>query len=141
MVTAAPVRRMRQATPERWQAALARAVAEQVQVRQLAHSGAWIATSGTVANVAYQMDVTNGIAHGCTCEAGQHGDEICKHRAMYYHLVGLLDLEAPVDCGACGGDGAHVKESATFPGTSYRVTCRACKGRGTVAPPQLRPVA
>ena len=141
MVQQAPARRPRQATPERWQAALGRAVAERVQVRQLAHSGAWVATSGTDAALAYQVDVTNGIAHGCTCEAGQHNDPVCKHRAMYYHLVGMLDLAEPVECAACGGEGAHVKESATFPGTSYRVTCRACTGRGTVAPPQLRPVA
>lgn len=86
-------RRNRTASPERWQKALARGLAEGVQVRQLNDSGAWVATSGTDANVAYLLPVTGDVAHGCTCPAGQHDDPVCKHRAIFYHLIGLLDPE------------------------------------------------
>jgi hypothetical protein len=41
------VRKVRQATPERWQKAAERAIAEGVQVRQINTSGMWVATSGT----------------------------------------------------------------------------------------------
>ena len=87
------VRRARPATPARWQVALARALAEGVQVRQLAGSGAWLATSGTDAGTAYGLAVTNGVAHGCDCPAGANGDPVCKHRALWWHLAGLLDLD------------------------------------------------
>lgn len=111
MAAEVQVRTSRQATPERWQKALARAIDEKVEVRQLADSGAWVATSGTDATVAYLIEVTGDVAHGCACQAGQHGDPVCKHRAMFYHLIGVLDPEpdppaptlAPVPCWACAG--------------------------------------
>ena len=59
---------------------------------------------------------------------------------MWYHQAGMLDLvEGP--CGACDGEGAVVKASATFAGVTYRVTCRTCGGRGVVRDRSLRPVA
>ncbi len=85
----------RQATPARWQAALRRALTEGVQVRQLAGCGAWVATSGTDTGTAYALAVTNGVAHGCDCPAGANGDPVCKHRALWWHLAGLLDLDDP----------------------------------------------
>ncbi len=91
----ARMRRQRPATPARWQAALARAMESGVQVRQLAGSGAWIATSATDPAVAYELAVTDGIAHGCSCKAGEFGDPVCCHRAAYYHAAGLLDLDPP----------------------------------------------
>ncbi len=94
MQTPTPITR-RPATPARWQAALARALAEGVQVRQLAGSGAWLATSGTNDGTAYGLAVTNGIAHGCDCLAGANGDPVCKQRALWWHLAGLLDLDDP----------------------------------------------
>lgn len=70
------VRRHRQATPARWQAALGRALAEGVQVRQLAGFGAWIATSGTHAGTAYGPAMANGVAHNGDCPAGTNGDSV-----------------------------------------------------------------
>jgi hypothetical protein len=85
----APVLTQRHATPERWQAALKRAIAEGVQVRQLSGSGQWIATSGSREQVAYEVD-----GDGCSCEAAMlGGDPVCKHRALYWFVVGVLDPE------------------------------------------------
>ncbi len=92
-MAATATRHPRQATPERWQAALRRALAEQVQVRQVVGCGLWVATSGTDATKAYTVQVSNGIAHGCECPAGDFNDPICKHRAAYYFAAGLLDLD------------------------------------------------
>jgi hypothetical protein len=88
-------RRNRQVTPERWQAALARALAERVTVRQVNANGMWVATSGTDTTMAYLLEVTGGIVHSCTCPAGQFDDPICKHRARWYYDAGLLDLHDP----------------------------------------------
>lgn len=83
-----PGRRVRPATPHRWQSALRRALDEQVQVRQLVGSGLWIATSGTDATAAY---ATDGVA--CDCKAAEFGDPVCKHRAAYWYAMGALLLE------------------------------------------------
>lgn len=84
----------RAASPQRWQAAAQRAVAESVQARQLSGSGQWIATSGSDSSAAYELEVTGAIAHGCTCLAGLNGDPVCKHRAAFYLLVGALTIDA-----------------------------------------------
>jgi hypothetical protein len=81
----------RASTPERWQAALARARKEGVEVRQLVGSGGWIATSGTDRRAAYELDVTGGIVHGCACPAALHDDPVCKHRAAYWVALGIVD--------------------------------------------------
>lgn len=124
--------RWRAATPERWQKALERAIANRVRVAQLGTTGQWIATSGSDALGAYELDVAGGVARGCTCAAGEHGDPVCLHRAAYYRAVGLLHL-ADAPCAACDGAGCVTKTSATF-GTTYRVDCRSCGGRGTRPP-------
>lgn len=110
------MQRRRQATPERWQKALRRALDEGVRVAQLNDSGAWVATSGSDRAVAYLLAVTGDVAHGCTCPAGQHDDPVCKHRAAFYHLIGALDPDpepdppapavAAVACFRCHGAGA-----------------------------------
>ncbi|MFT4040693.1 MAG: hypothetical protein QM692_21110 [Thermomicrobiales bacterium] len=92
MQTTTTRRPIRTATPARWQAAAQRATTEGIQVRQLAGCGQWIATSGTDASTAYELDVTGAIAHGCSCQAGLNDDPVCKHRAAYYLLVGAIDL-------------------------------------------------
>ncbi|MDP9364145.1 MAG: hypothetical protein M3Q10_07960 [Chloroflexota bacterium] len=139
---AATITVLRQATPARWQKALARALAGGIQVRQLAGTGAWVATSASDPRAAYEVAVTNGMAHGCACKAGQHGDPVCCHRAAFYHFAGLLDLDpepeppapamsAPVVCFACGGSGrdwAGTGEEAT----QYPVPCVPCDGAGVV---------
>jgi|GEM_PF-3147597 len=131
--------RQRQATPARWQAALGRALADGVQVRQLAGSGLWLATSGTDAGTAYALAVTGDVAHGCECPAAQHGDPVCKHRAAFYFTAGLLDPDpgpgapaAPValPCWSCHGAGTERIEGPA--GRWFVVACEACDGAGTL---------
>src|SRR5688500_10927905 len=93
--TSSPVGRRKQASPERWQAALVRAVADHVTVRQVNANGMWVASSGTAAVMAYLLEVTGGIVRSCTCPAGQFNDPVCKHRARSYFDAGLLDLDDP----------------------------------------------
>src|SRR5829696_6541706 len=88
-----PVGRNRQASPERWQRALARALADHVTVRQVNANGMWVATSGTDTAMAYLLEVTGSVVHSCTCPAGQFNDPVCKHRARWYYDAGLLDLD------------------------------------------------
>ncbi|MBA3516100.1 MAG: hypothetical protein H0T75_00225 [Rhizobiales bacterium] len=131
----------RTASPEQWRSALARAIAEGVQVRQLAGSGAWIATSGHDATVAYQVAVSGGVAHGCDCPAGEHGAPVCKHRALWYHLAGLLDPEldpaaptagvVPRRCHECGGDGYQRMVTGGHLSDWWALPCQACHGSGT----------
>lgn len=136
----------RTASPARWQAALARALAEGVQVRQLAGCGAWIATSGQDAGVAYQVAVSGGVAHGCDCPAGEFGDPVCKHRALWYHVAGLLDLDpepdpappapivavANITCPDCDGEGVQRIITGGRLSDWWSVPCRACNGTGSV---------
>lgn len=78
-------------TSARWRAALARARQEGVSVRQLAASGAWIATSTTDPHTAYEVSV-----YRCTCKAAEFGsDPVCKHRAALREQLGVpLELDA-----------------------------------------------
>ncbi len=138
MVQTAP-RPVRRATPERWQAALKRALAEGIQVRQLAGSGAWIATSGSDATAAY---LVNG--QGCECQAGEYGDPVCKHRAAYWHALGSLDVDpepaavvtpAPAiiaTCLGCGGNGFDpaCQGHQIARGYLVRCPCSRCDGTG-----------
>lgn len=80
----------RVSTPERWEKAKERAQKEQVHVAQLNLTGMWIATSGTKPGLAYQLTVSNGIAHSCTCAAQNGNDPVCKHRAAFYLLTGFI---------------------------------------------------
>jgi hypothetical protein len=117
-------RRNRQSSPERWQRAAARAVAEHIQIRQLAGSGQWVASSGSDPSVAYEVEVTGNVAHGCGCLAGLNDDPVCKHRAAFYLHIGALALDPEPDppapanvvcfrcrgtdagCPVCSGNGA-----------------------------------
>ncbi|MDP9359250.1 MAG: hypothetical protein M3R02_28990 [Chloroflexota bacterium] len=147
MVQTAIRRPVRRATPERWQGALRRALAEGVQVRQLAGSGAWIATSGTDAASAYLVT-----GDSCECQAAEHGDPICKHRASFWHAQGALHLDpepdaAPVvavvvvepapaaTCPTCGGNGIDpdCRGHRVAPGYFVHCPCFACDGSGAVA--------
>ncbi|MFN8593044.1 MAG: hypothetical protein U0031_16430 [Thermomicrobiales bacterium] len=85
------VKKPREATPERWQAAIARAKKEGVEVRQLVGSGGWIATSGTNRHAAYELEVTGGYVHGCACQAAAFDDPVCKHRAAFWLAAGIAD--------------------------------------------------
>src|SRR5215213_6002928 len=94
--------RTRTSSPARWMKAAARAVTEGVQVRQLAGSGQWIASSGSDSTVAYEVQVTGNVAHSCDCLAGLNNDPVCKHRAAFYLLIGALDLPPEPDPPALG---------------------------------------
>jgi hypothetical protein len=104
-------RKPRVDSPARWQNAAARAITEGIRIAQVQGSGQWIATSGTQDGVAYAVEVTGNIAHGCDCLAGLNDDPVCKHRAAYYLLIGALNPEpdpptpvlAPVICFRCRG--------------------------------------
>ncbi|MDQ3694334.1 MAG: hypothetical protein M3464_11995 [Chloroflexota bacterium] len=130
------IRQQQQATPTRWQSAVERAISEGVQVRQLAGSGAWIATSGSDAATAYEIEVTGEVAHGCSCLAGINGDPVCKHRAAFYFALGLLDPEpeppapALAPCGYCFGRGWETVIGKS--GAAYRFDCQVCDGAGSV---------
>jgi hypothetical protein len=120
-------RRNRQASPERWQRAAQRAIAENIQVRQVNANGMWTASCGSDPKVAYLLEVVAGVVQSCSCPAGEFGDPCCKHAARYYLDAGLLDPEpegsppapaAPVVCFRCRGSEAG---------------CPVCAGAG-VAP-------
>jgi hypothetical protein len=126
-----------------------RAVHEGVQVRQLAGSGQWIACSGSDAAVAHEVEVTGRVAHGCGCLAGLNGDPVCKHRAAFYLLIGVITLTpepdppalgAAGDCPDCGGCGVHYNRDLERLGLLYPM-CHRCNGTGVITAPALRPAA
>jgi hypothetical protein len=130
--------RSRSSSPARWQKAAQRAIAEGIQVRQLAGSGQWIANSGNDATGAYEVDITGNVAHGCSCLAGLNDDPVCKHRAAFYLLIGALDLSpepvgpAPsltVDCPDCHGCGVVYDHTLERAGWLYP-PCAECGGSG-----------
>jgi len=132
-------------TAQRWLDAAHRAQSEGVRVYQLQSSGAWVATSGRTRGVAYEIAVTDNVAHGCACPACEHGDPVCKHRAAFYLLVGALELPAPAEsdedyvartqteiesrCAECGGTGVRYDRNLERAGWLYPV-CAGCAGSG-----------
>ena len=121
---ATQTRRTRTATPERWQKALGRAIDGNVRVAQLESTGQWIATSATDPSSAYELEVVRGSAVGCTCTAGQYGDPVCCHRAAYWAMVGLLELEE---------EGATAPEPAAAAVTVVTLSeCVTCHGSGEI---------
>lgn len=72
---------------DRWQAALARAQDEGVDLRQLVGSGAWIATSASDVTAAFMVT-----EHSCECFAAEFSDPVCKHCAMLRHRLGHLPM-------------------------------------------------
>src|SRR5215210_2529206 len=110
MAQVAPQPRTNRApSPERWQRAAERALAEGISVRQVNASGMWVASSGTHATVAYVLEITGSVVQSCSCPAGTFGDPCCKHAARYYLDAGLLELDpepeppATVVCFRCQG--------------------------------------
>src|SRR5215217_3854301 len=102
-------------SPERWQHAAERAIAEGIQVRQVNASGMWVANSGSDPKVACLLEITGSLVQSCSCPAGSFGDPCCKHAARFYLDAGLLELDDPepdapalggsVDCPTCHGCG------------------------------------
>src|ERR671910_2389805 len=98
MAQAAQTRKVRQATPERWQRALQRALFAGVEAKQLAGSGQWIVSSASRPGIAYRTD---GVA--CDCEAAMlGGDPVCLHRAAYWYAVGVLEQDPEPEPPALG---------------------------------------
>lgn len=93
-------RLVRQATPERWVRAAARAIRERIEVRQVNASGMWVASSGSDPKVAYLLEIRDGVVMSCSCPAGEFGDPCCKHSARFYLDQGLLEVDGPDDGGA-----------------------------------------
>ncbi len=122
-------RRNRQASPERWQRALERALFAGVEAKQLAGSGEWIVSSASRPGIAYRTD---GVE--CDCEAAMlGGDPVCLHRAAYWYAQGVLELDpepdppapvAPVSCFACNGCGQQWYRGG------FALPCSACDGTG-----------
>jgi hypothetical protein len=117
-------RRNRQASPARWAKAVQRAIAENIEVRQVNATGMWTASSGSDPKLAYVLEVVAGVVRSCSCPAGEFGDPCCKHAAKFYIDAGLLDPEpegsppasaAPVVCFRCQGADA---------------SCPVCAGAG-----------
>ncbi len=130
--------RTRVENPVRWMKAAERAMAEGIHVCQLQGSGQWVATSGSQSGVAYELQITGNVAHGCECLAGLNDDPVCKHRAAFYLLIGALDLTpepppaAPVltlNCPDCRGCGVHYDRELEQAGLLYP-PCAACEGTG-----------
>jgi hypothetical protein len=122
----------RKNTPARWQSALRRAVAEGVQVRQLAGSGMWIATSATDAETAYEVTPWE-----CECHAAQFGDPVCKHRAVLLATLGRIAESAEGVsgrlCDVCNGMGSHpaiARHDQLW--RNETVTCEHCRGTGVL---------
>ncbi len=106
-------RTTRQATPAMWQRMLRKALDEGIAVRQLAGSGAWIATSGTDPNGAYLVSLSE-----CECPGHEYGG-YCKHRAKLAHHLGRLTLRGP-----------EPEPDPPAPATSSLIPCDCCRGRG-----------
>lgn len=135
--------RTRAENPVRWIKAGERAMAEGIRVCQLQGSGQWVATSGSQSSIAYEVQVTGNVAHGCDCLAGLNGDPCCKHRAAFYLLIGALDLTpepagpalgALIDCPQCRGCGVHYDRELERAGLLYP-PCAACAGTGQIVAP------
>jgi hypothetical protein len=95
----APVGRNQQASPQRWQRALHRALFAGVDAKQLAGSGEWIVSSASRPGLAYRTD---GVS--CDCEAAMLGsDPVCLHRAAYWFAQGVLARDPEPGAPASGG--------------------------------------
>jgi len=141
--------RIRENSRARWLKAAERAIAEGIQLRQLSGSGQWVACSGSDASVAYEVEITGRVAHGCGCLAGMNGDPVCKHRAAFYLSIGVISLTPEPDppalgaageCPDCNGCGVHYSRELERLGLLYP-TCRVCDGTGVITVPALRPAA
>jgi hypothetical protein len=113
-------RQQRQASPERRQRALQRALFAGVEAKQLASSGEWIVSSASRPGIAYRTD---GVS--CDCEAAMlGGDPVCLHRAAYWYAQGMLELDPEPE------PGAPAAPVVCFRCRSIDSGCPVCKGAG-----------
>jgi len=117
-------------TPDRWQRASLRAVDQQIQISQ-GPSGQWWASSGTRRNVRYMLDVQGNIAVMCGCPAGRNDDAVCKHRAAFYHHIGVtVDVPAAPEPASDPQDALMLAIALYEPAETRE--CPRCRGCGKV---------
>ncbi|HVS75835.1 MAG TPA: hypothetical protein VHE11_02795 [Steroidobacteraceae bacterium] len=76
-------------TTERWDAALTRALADHCEIERDRRYAGWYKVSNPASGMAYLTD-----GRTCGCAAADHGDAICKHRALALAMGPALDLAA-----------------------------------------------
>ena len=135
----------------RWEKALARALANGLEVFQVADTGERMVTSASQLDTLHRTD-----GRSCTCAAGLAGDPVCQHRAVVRFVMGWLPEQSPPEgspspsapalvpvtllpvrpCMWCHGSGR-------IPNDFNReyAACSACGGAGTRPVPQPRRVA
>lgn len=131
---------------ERWQNALARAIANELEVFTVADSGERMVTSASKLDTLHRTD-----GHSCTCEAALAGDPVCAHRAAVRFCLGWLTIPDPTPdprdnpatrCGWCHGNG-----EVWYRSFGESLPCEICKGTGIkpdhrlAGEPAVRPVA
>jgi hypothetical protein len=132
-------RTARQATPQRWQAALTRALDNGVRVYQISGTGQWVATSASKPGVCFAVSVD-----ACECEAAMLGaDPVCQHRAALRCELGMLWPEDPTPptpaapavarprfaCARCEDTGFVHVANRYNPSLTFRATCPDCDTR------------
>jgi hypothetical protein len=138
-VAAAPVRivRLRRETPEQWNRALQRAIAEALDVLTEPQSGRTFVESGTTPGIVYEVT-----EHGCSCKAGQNGVP-CKHRACLLAQLGILPLDTEPESASASAPtvrrcswyaGAGLVEQWGVSAPIGALTCPDCGGSGIAAP-------
>lgn len=84
----APIVRIRQESPARWQAALKRGIAQGLEVLVVADTGERMVTSASKLDTLHRTD-----GYNCTCEAALSGDPVCQHRAAVRFCLNWLRVE------------------------------------------------
>jgi len=114
-------------SPERWERALARAVAAGIDCLEVGGAeGMWAVESQSRPGVCYLVDAAGT---SCGCQAAAGGDPVCLHRALARFLAGDLALPS-VACPACFGEGWQAPGWGGWDGTPTR--CGDCGGGGRV---------
>ena len=128
----------RPATPARWAAALKRARDAGVDILFVGgDAGRYAVESATTAGVVYLVTVDG---RGCSCPAGQGGDECCLHRALVLWLTNRIDDDGtPARCRECTGTGRVEVYTGGGLDSWEAVACRECSGSGRVPPPVACP--
>jgi hypothetical protein len=83
-------RRTRTESAERWEKALQRAIANGLEVFQVADTGERMVTSASQLDTVHRTDCRH-----CTCAAGVAGDPVCQHRAVVRFIMGWLPEPSP----------------------------------------------
>jgi hypothetical protein len=122
----------------RWQKALARAIANGLEVFVVNDTGERMVTSSSALDTLYRSD-----GRHCTCAAGLAGDPICQHRAVVRYVMGWLPAPAsgapallPVATRRCLSCTNGKVEEIGVSGPIGWAPCSVCQGSGTLPAPQ-----